>query len=171
MQTFLTQVVQCDPMGLLQSGKGSMILDLDAHDVKPGDSLTGRITFTLDKSAKSGGIFVVVRAREQRVKLDLRDSDLHDKKYVTVFEAREDLEGRKEYEPGDHGPFEFSIRVPDLTAKKSGIGGKLGGLLGKATKGIAALTGGDDETRWEIYAEVDLKGGWDLRDTKRIHVA
>lgn len=158
-------------MGLLSSGKGEMNLELDHFDAKPGDDLTGRIKFKMDKKAKSGGIFVILRATEERLSLDLRDKDLHNTKTVTLFEARVDLAGKEEYEPGEYGPFEFSIRIPDLHVEKKGIGGKLGGLLGKARKGLAAVTGGDDETVWELYGEVDLKGGWDLRDTKRIHVS
>lgn len=153
-------------MGLLSSGKGSMILDLDAHDVQPGEYLTGRVTFTVDQAVKSGGVYVIVRASERQTQLNITDRDLHDTRRVTIFKARKDLQGRKTYPPGKHGPFAFRIRIPDLNKKPAGIGA----FLRKASRGFAAITGGNQQ-RWEIYAEVDLKGGWDLRDTKRIHVS
>ncbi len=165
-------------MGLFS--KGTMELQLDKYNFKPGDEITGKVNIKLKKPTEGKELFVEfigTRIDKFRTSSGAVGGGSNHKsgtqtKYTTVHKFKMPLDGEKEYKEGS---YDFNIMIPmdilgsqqTTTTNEMSEGAQAGVAVMRAIAGGTTHT--DSRLKFEIKARLDMPG-FDMKKDQDITI-
>ena len=115
-------------------GVGTIGLQVGASHYKPGDSITGLLTLTLEEPTPAKRLVVRLVATRQRVRFEVGPNGKRNKvlSHEVEYEFDCELAGEQTYTDGD---YPFAIHVPTTIDAKS----KAGGVIGDVVRAVQTL--------------------------------
>lgn|GEM_PF-2152567 len=146
-------------------GVGTIGLKVGASHYKPGESITGLLTLTLEEPTPAKRLVVRLVATRQRVRFELRPNGKREKvlSHEVEYEFDCELSGERTY---TNGEYPFAIHVPTTIDAKS----KAGGVIGDVVRAVQSL----DELRrtplrWRLVGFLDVP--WKRNVKKKLDVS
>lgn len=153
-------------MGLF--GADKIKLNLEKHNFKPGETITGNISLNLKKPVKARDITVSLIGR---IKERYRNSQGHTSyRTVDVYNFDIPIRGEGDYQKET---FNFEIKIPDDIKKQMKINTPdLDGALGK----LVAISRALSKTRsypvqWMVKAQLDIPLKFDVKKSQKIVIS
>lgn len=151
-------------------GRGKVEVRVAKTHFAPGDIISGDVFLALKKPirAREASISLIGERITTRTSVGTgggQTSMSTQQQRTRVYDFRQQLDGEKEYSPGQE--YHFEIKIPaDILSVSPGmqeIEGKMGQVM-KAAQTAAALTGRlpSQRVKWYLHARLDVPRGLDV---------
>jgi len=151
-------------------GKGKIEIGLQKTHYAPGDTISGVVTLSLKKPVKAREASIALIGEEITTQTRMgvsggQTSMRTEQQRTRVYDFKQQLDGEKEYNPGQEYSFEMKIPADILSVSPQAqqAEGKLGQAM-KVAQTAAALTGRLPSRRikWYLLAKLDVPRGLDV---------
>ena len=131
-------------MGLFSKGKMELLLS-SGYSYTPGDTITGKLNFSLKKPRNCRGVFLRLLGEESRQETyHDREGNMRTKTvWNKIFDTKLPLDGEREY---TGGAYDVDMKIPE------------------------DVTRGGGAKRWFLIANLDVPRGLDLKKKVQLNI-
>jgi len=151
-------------------GKGKIEVKIGKTGYAPGDTISGDVVLALKKpvTAREASVSLIGERITTQTKVGMgggQPSMSTQQQRTRVYDFKQQLDGEKEYGPGQE--YHFEMKIPaDILSVSPGmqeIEGKMGQAM-KVAQTAAALTGRlpSQRVKWYVLAKLDVPRGLDI---------
>lgn len=157
-------------------GKGKIDVTIGKTGYAPGDTVSGEVVLALKKpvAARELSISLIGEQVTTQTKVGMGSGQTSlrtEQQRTRIYDFKHQLDGEKEYRPGQDYRFEIKIPADILSVgpQIQEVEGKLGQVL-KVAQTAAALTGRipSQRVKWYLLAKLDVPRGLDV--TRKVDV-
>lgn len=135
-------------------GVGSIAITLDAYELGPGDSVTGKVVLGLNEPVEASRLVVALIGTHQ----------MQGATEETVFELEHELDGARTYRGGE---YTFDLGIPDDAVSSPG-----GDIVDSVTRAVTSLaTGKRAPTSWRVVAWLEVPRALNIKAKVDIDVS
>jgi hypothetical protein len=147
-------------------GRGKIEIILDKYNFSPGETISGKANFKLNKIVHARGAKIRVFGVKKEVKINkavFGNSGKLNHGQGFIFDFTQPLDNEKDYS-GEFS-YEFKVTIP------SNVLTNISGVMGSLVNSLQMLSGVSSSIKWYVVAYLDIPGAIDISKKVQINVA